>query len=99
MEEIEIIGTALKVLFYSSKNNYIVLLVGNDTCEDIVVTGHFGEVQLNKEYIFSGNWTFHKKYGEQFSAISCIEAQEYERQVDSLATYDYIAEESSNEIN
>lgn len=63
---IEITGILEKIVYRNDENGYT---VARFTTEDdsITVTGSALEFKEQMEYVLTGDFTFHKKYGEQFS--------------------------------
>lgn len=69
MDEYVITVIPKQIIFHSTKNDYVVLLVEfPDTSDEFIVTGNFINIQLGEEIRFGGTWAYHEKYGEQFAA-------------------------------
>lgn len=74
-DEAMVSGKVLSIFFQNNSNFYKVLLIKvNDTNninyleDEIVITGHFGQIQEDFSYQFYGELTKHPKYGVQFLA-------------------------------
>ncbi len=61
-----------EIVFYNDKNFYTIALFENDS-EQFVATGALPEPRTGREYLLTGEWTLHPKYGEQFAFSSFIE--------------------------
>lgn len=93
-EESSITGKVLSIFFQNNTNYYKVLLVQIADTEnmdfnekEIVVTGHFGQIQEDFTYRFFGDLTNHAKYGVQFN----VQRYEEEKPKDESALIDYFS--------
>ncbi|MDO5040486.1 MAG: ATP-dependent RecD-like DNA helicase [Peptoniphilus sp.] len=62
---IEIKGIIEKIIYRNEDNGYTVARMNSED-EDFVVVGSCAEMAESMEYVLKGDFTFHKKYGEQF---------------------------------
>lgn len=72
MEEAQTLaGVIERFLFQSADNNFVifVLTAGKDAT---IVKGNLPALQAGQEVQLTGHWGFHKKFGKQFEAITCI---------------------------
>src|SRR5690554_5302485 len=66
-----ITGTISRRIFYNSENGYCVLAVRSGVRIDEIeqeykLSGHMASIREGDEYRFTGQWTNHPKYGNQF---------------------------------
>lgn len=65
--QVSIHGTVTKRIFYNAENGYCVLSVSiPDETEDVKATGHMPTVREGDEYLFTGNYVEHPRFGRQF---------------------------------
>ncbi|WP_138159490.1 SF1B family DNA helicase RecD2 [Peptoniphilus catoniae] len=62
---IEIKAVIERIIYRNEDNGYTIARVNSED-EDLVVVGNCMEIKTSMEYIFRGDFVFHKKYGEQF---------------------------------
>ncbi len=67
-------GTLHKVIFTNNENGYLIGLLKTDD-GTISVVGHILEPREGDEYVVTGSWTTHPKYGRQFRIESYIVKQ------------------------
>lgn len=72
-DELYIVGDVDRVIFMSEDTRFHVLRVNVSKTntqfkEDVIVTGHFHDIQETESYRFTGKVTQHARFGEQFSA-------------------------------
>lgn len=70
---ITINGTIERIIFRNEENGYTVALVNSENTDLIAVGECVIEPKENMTYCFTGDFTYHKKYGEQFSFSSLKE--------------------------
>lgn len=58
------------IRFRNESNGYSVLDTTDEDGGELVVVGSFPYIEVGMMYEFTGNYSTHKSYGEQFSAIS-----------------------------
>lgn len=63
-----------EIIFYN-QDNFYTIAVCETASEQFVATGSLPEPKTGREYILTGEWTVHPKYGEQFAFSSFIEKQ------------------------
>lgn len=100
-EEKSITGKVLAIFFQNTTNYYKVILIKvMDTSnlefseKEVVVTGHFGQIQEELTYQFYGHLTTHVKYGLQFNALR----YEEEKPTDKVALIDYFSSDKFSGI-
>ena len=72
MEEItEISGNLEKVIYKNEENGFSVFSLKINSKESITVQGYMPEVHQGEHVCLIGSWTFHKKFGRQFTAKEC----------------------------
>ncbi len=73
MDQIEttISGTIEKFIYQNSENGFSIFVI-KSYHEDITVTGYLPQIQAGQEVKLNGAWGFHKKFGKQFQAKSCV---------------------------
>lgn len=73
MDQIEttISGTIEKFIYQNSENGFAVFTIKSYN-QDITVTGYLPSLQAGQEVKLNGIWGFHKKFGKQFQAKSCL---------------------------
>ena len=65
----EIRGHFEKVIYYRQDNGYIVALFAiaeSRIDEEVVIRGYMDSIDMDKQYILSGEYVEHPKYGIQF---------------------------------
>jgi len=70
--EAEVVGEVQKIYFRNEETLYTVAGVDTDTGR-VTVIGHFPQLLPGQRYSFSGQWTLHPRYGQQFKAQFCQE--------------------------
>ncbi len=72
MEEItEISGNLEKVIYKNEENGFSVFSLKINSKESVTVQGYMPEVHQGEYVCLKGTWTFHKKFGRQFTAKEC----------------------------
>ncbi|MFH1644356.1 MAG: ATP-dependent RecD-like DNA helicase [bacterium] len=72
MEEItEISGNLEKVIYKNEENGFSVFSLKINSKESITVQGYLPEVHQGEFVNLKGMWTFHPKFGRQFTAKEC----------------------------
>lgn len=69
---IEITGILEKIVYRNDENGYTVARFSTEE-DNLTVTGTAIEFKENLEYTLRGDFTFHKKYGEQFNFVEVEE--------------------------
>lgn len=64
-------GTVDKILFQNAENGYAVFSIVTKNKVAITITGYTPAIALGQEVHLQGTWTFHKKFGRQFTAQEC----------------------------
>lgn len=64
-------GTVDKILFQNAENGYAVFGITTKNSQPITVTGYASGIALGQEVKLKGTWSFHKKFGRQFTAQEC----------------------------
>jgi len=65
-------GTVDKILFQNAENGYAVFSLLTRNSVTVTVTGYIPSIALGQEVHLHGTWTFHKKFGRQFTAQECM---------------------------
>lgn len=63
-----------EIIFYNETNFYTIA-VFESLDEQFVATGSFPNPKAGREYVLTGEWIIHPKYGEQFSVSSYVQLQ------------------------
>ena len=73
MDEVaELCGTIDKQIYKNPENGYAVFSLKVNSKEIVTVQGYLPEVHQGEQVTLKGQWTFHKKFGRQFSAKECV---------------------------
>lgn len=81
---IEVKGLLEKIIFHNEENGYTVLKLNTEE-GDITCTGNAMSIKEGREYKLKGDFTYHQKYGEQFSFTEIEEVLPTE--VDGIIAY------------
>src|SRR5690242_2609568 len=72
MQRETIEGVVEEIIYYSAESGYTVLSLQPTTAipqtDEVVVVGKLLELQPGETVRFTGSWTVHKDYGQQFKA-------------------------------
>lgn len=68
---LEIKGSVEKIIYKNDDNGYTIARLLSEG-EDLIIVGYTSNISEGIEYLLSGEFTFHKRYGEQFN-FSTIE--------------------------
>lgn len=81
---IEVKGLLEKIIFHNEENGYTVLKLNTEEV-DLTCTGNTMSIKEGREYRMKGDFTYHQKYGEQFSFTEIEEVLPTE--VDGIIAY------------
>ena len=81
---IEVKGLLEKIIFHNEENGYTVLKLNTED-GDLTCTGNAMSIKEGREYRMKGDFTYHQKYGEQFSFTEIEEVLPTE--VDGIIAY------------
>lgn len=81
---IEVKGLLEKIIFHNEENGYTVLKLNTED-GDLTCTGNTMSIKEGREYRMKGDFTYHQKYGEQFSFTEIEEVLPTE--VDGIIAY------------
>ncbi len=81
---IEVKGLLEKIIFHNEENGYTVLKLNTED-GDLTCTGNAMTIKEGREYKMNGDFTYHQKYGEQFSFTEIEEVLPTE--VDGIIAY------------
>ncbi|HTX18857.1 MAG TPA: ATP-dependent RecD-like DNA helicase [Bacteroidota bacterium] len=62
-------GTLLKIIFSNNENGYLIGLLKTEK-GSVSIVGHILEPREGDDYVVTGSWTTHPKYGRQFKVES-----------------------------
>ncbi len=63
-------GTVKRIIYRNQSNGYTVALILCDRVGELTAVGNLFDLEIGEEAEFSGNFTFHKNYGEQLNVVS-----------------------------
>lgn len=81
---IEVKGLLEKIIFHNEENGYTVIKLNTED-GDLTCTGSAMSIKEGREYKMNGDFTYHQKYGEQFSFTEIEEVLPTE--VDGIIAY------------
>lgn len=81
----KITGVVDRIMFKNESNGYHALALEVDGLKDVTATIHHPNIFEGFTYEFTGEWTLHQKFGNQFKATSAIEVLPSTR--DGLRSY------------
>lgn len=75
-EEVKLKGIVERVVFHAQDSGYTVLEIKpegakSDLDERITAVGNLPDIKEGDEYLFTGKWRTHRKYGKQFQVNTC----------------------------
>ncbi|MGI6721619.1 MAG: ATP-dependent RecD-like DNA helicase [Anaerovoracaceae bacterium] len=63
---IEMRGTITDIIFHNDQNGYTIAVMETED-EQLTIVGHLPSCNTGRSYLIRGDFTVHKKYGEQFA--------------------------------